>query len=79
MSIEAFISHFESAVGGLPEGGVSATTEFKNLKGWDSMALIYVLAMVDDKYGIQLSGPEIQQCATIGDVFAAVVEKRKNG
>jgi len=76
MTIEQFISNFESSIEGLEPGSIRSDTVFKDLPAWDSLALLMTLAMVDVEYGVTISGNEIIACITIQNLFDAVNAKR---
>ena len=46
-----------------------------DLEGWDSMAHMSFVLKLEEAYGVELSGDEIADMQTIGDV-KAVLEKR---
>jgi acyl carrier protein len=68
MEIKKFIANFAEAI----DANVSDITEeleFKNLTQWDSMALLSLIAMVDEYYSKVLTGEEIENSKTIKDLF----------
>ena len=47
-----------------------------DLEGWDSMAHMFFITKLESEYGIELSGDEIADMQTIGDIKEVL--KRKN-
>jgi len=45
---------------------------FRNLEGWNSLKALYVIAMVDEEYKVELKGDDIQNSQTIEDIFKIV-------
>lgn len=74
MNIELFLLQFLSIFDD-PPVGVNAGSEFRTLPGWDSLAAIGLLAMVNAEYDVILSGDELKACATIQDIFELVGRK----
>jgi acyl carrier protein len=75
MSSDTFVRNFESAIEGIPPNSLTATTEFRGLEKWDSLAALAILAMVDAEYSVQITGNELKGCNTINDIFAIVSKK----
>ncbi len=46
--------------------------ELSSLGSWDSVAVISVMAMVDEKSGVTLDPKKIYACNTVDDLFALV-------
>jgi acyl carrier protein len=46
--------------------------ELSTLGNWDSLAVMSLMAMVDDKYGVTLAPKDIYKCATVDDLVALV-------
>lgn len=41
---------------------------------WDSMALISTMALIDEIFGIVVSGDQLTECVTFGDILMLVKE-----
>lgn len=37
--------------------------------GWDSMAVVMVVALIDDVTGKAVDGPSVAACKTVGDIL----------
>ena len=44
-------------------------TVFRDIEGWGSMAALGLMAMVDIEYKIKISGQEIKDSQTVGDLY----------
>jgi acyl carrier protein len=74
--MEEFIKHFINQLDEVPTIEVNADTDFRNdLDGWDSITALSVMAMVDDEYSVNITGDEMQNANTIGDLFNIVSKK----
>lgn len=45
--------------------------------GWDSLAVVSTIALVDDCFGIVLEGQALDDCETVGDIEKLVALKKK--
>lgn len=62
--LEQLADMFEIEVSGLtPE------TKLEELDEWDSLAKLSLIVLMDDEYGKKLTGDEIKQFVTIGDIM----------
>ena len=49
----------------------------KDFDGWDSLAILSVLALADAKYGVSIKAEEIRSVVTVEDLARLVEAKRK--
>jgi acyl carrier protein len=47
-------------------------TEYLTKLDWDSMKALSFVALVDELYGISVTGDEISKCKTVNDLIAIV-------
>jgi acyl carrier protein len=66
----SFLSNIE-----VTDASVTLDTQLSDIPQWDSLALLATMAMVDSDYGVQVSGVELQGCASIGDIARTVASK----
>lgn len=74
MTIDDFIEKFAFAIEA-EEGTLKPETRFKELPNWDSLNTLAVIAMADADYGIALTGGDIQNSQTIGDLMKIAQER----
>ena len=72
MSLEKFIEDFEEAVEDIEPGSLTAATKYRELKVWDSLAVLTVIAMVDAEYDVRLKAETLKNCETLEALFAQV-------
>jgi len=70
--MNTFVTHIAEALGQSPEA-LSAETKLRDIPNWDSLAILTTISIVDEQYDVTLSGPALQECETIGDVYAKVL------
>ena len=51
-----------------PHGTIKKTGRLADIPAWDSLAVLSFIAMVDSKFGKQLSGKDIAACETVADL-----------
>jgi acyl carrier protein len=51
-----------------PPGTLKGNEKLADLPAWDSLAVLSFIAMVDEKFKVQLSGKDIAGCATVNDL-----------
>jgi len=56
---------------------VSPENALRDFDGWDSLAVLSVLAMADAKYGVSIKADEIRAVVTAGDLAKLVESKVK--
>ncbi len=74
MTIETFIEKFAFAIE--VEGQtLGAETDYKSLDVWDSLNTLSVIAMADADFNVALSGQDVENSVTIGDLWQVVEAK----
>jgi len=69
MDIQYFIERFAEAIEIEQVDALSAKTVFHNLDAWNSLALLSVIAMLDETFGVQIEMKELEKLVTIQDIF----------
>ena len=75
MEIKIFIQQFEESLDGLDAGIVDEATTFKELKEWDSLAILTLTDTIDLEYGVLLKKSEIESCDSVRSLFDLVQSK----
>jgi acyl carrier protein len=75
MSLEKFIADFEEAVEDVVAGTLSAETEFKALKSWDSLAVLTVTDSIEMEYRVLLKRDDFMSNESLTDLYKVVREK----
>jgi acyl carrier protein len=53
----------------LRPGALSAETRLRDLDGWDSLATMTFIAMIDREFGLPLPGGRVARCQTVGELI----------
>jgi acyl carrier protein len=54
----------------LPPGSLTGAEHLSDLDGWDSLAVLGFIALVDEHCGITVAPKRIQDCKTVDDLLA---------
>jgi acyl carrier protein len=71
-----FIKDFELLFDEVEEGTINMDTIFRDIDEWSSLIALTLIAMVDENYDIKLSGDDIRESITVGDVFFKLEAKK---
>ena len=69
MTAENFIANFINATGLSPRWIYAWTAIFVPLPEWDSLAALGVIVMFDMEYQKTVSGDDLYQAVTVGDLY----------
>ena len=53
----------------LEEDSVNADSMLKDFSSWDSLAVLSIISMIDEKYNKNLNALQINECATPKQLF----------
>jgi acyl carrier protein len=71
MKVQDFVQNFAEAIE-VDVASLAPETIFKDIDSWDSMAVLNIIAMVDDKYQKTIGGDEIEKSSTISDLWGKI-------
>ena len=71
--IEDFLSQLENVNNSNP---ITGETCFRDIHVFDSMDALVIIMMVEDEYGIKITGQDIKNSQTFNDLFE-IVKSRK--
>ena len=72
--LKVFIENFTDQFDVVPPEPILPDDALYDLAGWDSMTALNVIAMVDEQYGVQLKGDDIEAAHTVKDLFNRIRE-----
>ena len=76
MDLNEFIEHFAEQFEETDAAEFKADTKFHDLDEWSSLMALNIIAMVDEEYDVTLKGADIENSATIEDLFNNVKSKK---
>lgn len=71
-----FIKQFEELFDDSEVNLLSLNTFFRDVKGWDSLIFLSLMAMVEEEYSVRLKAEELRSCNTIEDIWKIIDSKR---
>ena len=71
MNYSEFLMHIDELLE-QPAGTVRGDTRLRAIDGWDSLAIMSFMAMVDEQCQCRLKPVEIAKCETIDHLYALV-------
>jgi len=69
MELKKFVELFAEQFDETSEDQFKASTVFKELKEWDSLTALSVIAMVDEELEKRITGADIRSSETIEDLY----------
>ena len=65
---------FEAALEAVEPGTLSAQTHYKDLKAWDSLAVLTVTDAIEMEYGFLLNRKHFENAETVEDLYNSVAK-----
>jgi acyl carrier protein len=56
---------------------VTAATRWSDIPGWDSIACIKLVLVLEEEFGVRFAADEMLSAETVGEVLAAVARHRE--
>jgi acyl carrier protein len=75
MGIEEFLKNFCELFEETDSKEFNPSTQFRDIEEWSSLLALSVIAMVDEKYNVSLTGDDIRNSRSIEDIFNIVKSK----
>ena len=75
MEINEFINNFADQFDDTTVDDLSPETVFHELDDYSSVVALSIIAMIDEEYGVALTGNEMKAAVTIQDLFNTVQAK----
>lgn len=76
MESKEFVEKFANQFDDTDITEFSIDTKFRELDEWSSMTSLMIIAMVNESYGVKLTGDDIKDSTTIEDIYN-IVKSRK--
>ena len=75
MEMNEFIEYFADQFDDTPVDTLTPETVFHDLDEYSSIVALSIIAMIDEEYGVTLTGNEMKAAVTIQDLFNTVQAK----
>ena len=77
MSIEKFIDQVEEEFEELEQGTLKPDSNFREYFEWNSVNALIIIALIDSEYDVTINSEDIQQAATVQDLYHKVMELKE--
>jgi len=68
-----FIKQFAEALERSEE--IFMSDEFRSYQEWDSLAILSILASIDEEYSVNINSAQLEKMKTVGDVYQFILDK----
>ena len=51
------------------------TDEFRSYQEWDSLAILSLLASIDEEYSVNINSTQLEKMKTVGDVYKFILDR----
>lgn len=75
MELKAFIEKFAEQFEDTPKKQFYADLKYRELDEWNSLIAVCIMTMVDEEFGVVLTGEDIRESETIEDVYNIIKNK----
>ena len=75
MELYQFVNDFAELFEETDAAIIKPETKFRDIEEWSSLGALSVIAMVDEKYNVRLTGDDLRNSSTIEDIFNLVRKK----
>jgi len=62
----------------VPAGTLKIPDKFRDLDNWDSLKLLTLIALLDEKYGVTLDLERFTSSKTLADIFAIIEAAKRS-
>ena len=76
MCLAKFIEDFEGAIDDVEPGSLFRDTLFKDLKSWDSLAVLMVTDVVEMEYGVLLTKKSFENITSLEELYILILSKK---
>lgn len=74
MKMDEFLEKFIDAVEIENAASITAATALRDIEEWDSVAILSVIALADEEYGVELNPEVFRTVVTVTDLYEAIVK-----
>ncbi|MFB0925353.1 MAG: phosphopantetheine-binding protein [Vicingaceae bacterium] len=67
--MKTFLENFSEILEDTLTESLSLDTEFKDLDDWDSMTMLMLISLFDEKYSLEVSASDINKLDTLNELY----------
>lgn len=72
VSMTEFIHHLSSVFVDAEPASITPAARLRELKGWDSLAALMLIALADQEFHVTLRGADIHGAVTVDDLYQRI-------
>jgi len=73
--MDEFLKHFAAQFDDIDESLLNQATRFKELEEYASLSALSIMLMIDEEYGVTITGDDMVKISTIGELYDLVCSK----
>ncbi|NTV17867.1 MAG: acyl carrier protein [Bacteroidales bacterium] len=74
-TIEEFVIKFAEQFESTDRKSIKASTRYKDLEEWDSLAVLTIISMVNSTYNVELIGADVRGASTVEELYNLVMSR----
>ena len=74
--MDNFLKHFAAQFDDINESLLSQDTRFKELEEYTSLSALLIMSMIDEEYGVTITGDDMVSVSTIGELYNLMNSKK---
>lgn len=75
MDFQEFLENFANQFDEVNTSEIDAETSFRELEEWDSLSALSIIAMINEKYDVVMTGAALRNATTIKELYDLVNSK----
>ena len=75
MDINVFMAQIAEQYDEVDVTTLTPETAFRKVEGWTSLVALMIITMIDEEYGVVITGDEMKTAATLQELYDLVASK----
>lgn len=75
MELNKFMAQIAEQYDDVDVAILTPETAFRKVEGWTSLVALMIITMIDEEYGVVLTGDEMKTAATLQELYDLVASK----
>ncbi len=76
MELEKFVEELKTVFEDADPEAIKPEVNLRDIEGYSSLVALSIIALVDEKFHVNLNGDDIRNSNTIGDLYNLIVSKK---
>ena len=76
MELNDFIQKFAEQFESTDRNSIKASTRYKDLEEWDSLAVLTIISMINSTYNVELIGADVRGTNTVEELYNLVMSRK---